>query len=88
MTVCQSCDAAVVFVPSAKSGKAMILDAKPEKRVIVGHALTSDEGEHAPAFILDQAKHICDHAVARVVDVYVDHHVTCPKAAEWKGRRR
>lgn len=25
---------------------------------------------------------------AEVVDTYVDHHATCPKVAEWKGRRR
>lgn len=35
MTTCRSCPAEVIFVPSAKSGARMILDAKPEKRVIL-----------------------------------------------------
>jgi hypothetical protein len=26
--------------------------------------------------------------LARVVDVYTDHHATCPEAEAWKGRHR
>lgn len=33
---CRRCQAAIVFVESATTGKLMPLDAKPEKRVVVG----------------------------------------------------
>jgi hypothetical protein len=76
---CASCDADVVFVPSAKSGKPMILNAKPAKGVIV-----TGESMHG-LFSLDEPG---GASVARVVDVYTDHHVTCPAAAEWRGKTR
>ena len=75
---CRSCGAEVLFVPSAKSGKPMILDAKPEKRIVLvvgGHENLIAQPETAIY-------------MARVVNTYTDHHATCPKAAEWKGRRR
>ena len=78
MTTCRSCDAEVVFVPSAKSGKAMILDAKPKKGVVL---------VDGPTRMLSGALDVAE-PMARVVDVYTDHHVTCPAAADWKGRRR
>jgi hypothetical protein len=77
---CRSCQAEVIFVPSAKTGKPMILDAKPEKRVVLVHGHEPDDLCLAPP--PDNT-----HA-ARVVDTYVDHHVTCPAAASWKGRTR
>jgi hypothetical protein len=80
---CQSCGADIVFVPSAKSGKPMILDAKPEKRIVLDVTLTTAEtiihGDH-----IDEP----GYKVARVVNAYTDHHATCPKAADWKGRTR
>jgi hypothetical protein len=80
---CRSCGADVLFVPSAKSGKPMILDAKPEKRIVLGTPHTDAEliihGDH-----LDER----DYQIARVVDTYIDHHATCPKAEQWKGKRR
>lgn len=83
---CRSCGAGVVFVPSAKTGRPMILDAKPEKRVVVGHVLESTK-DHASAFIADVGG-VCSHAVARIVDVFTDHHVSCPDGPAWKGRTR
>ncbi len=82
---CRSCGASVLFVPSAKSGKPMILDAKPEKRVVLGSAITTLEPDDG---IVVGAQHPDAALIARVVRTYVDHHATCPAAAEWKGRRR
>ncbi len=81
MPTCQSCRAEVVFVPSAKTGKSMILDAKPEKGVALLHFL---------AVIEPEARAAAPHAeqYATVIDVYTDHHVTCPKAQDWQGRTR
>lgn len=76
---CRSCGADVLFVPSATTGRVMILDAKPEKRAVVfgpGRDLALEPSPNAPG------------ANARVVDTFVDHHVTCPQSADWKGRRR
>ena len=75
---CRSCQAEVIFVPSAKTGKPMILDAKPEKRVV----LTLKRG----ATVLADGMH--RDANATVVDAYVDHHATCPASAAWRGRHR
>ncbi len=82
---CRSCGAEVVFVRSAKSGKRMILDAKAEKRVVLGSAITTLEPDDG---IVVGAQHPDAALIARVVRTYVDHHATCPAAAEWKGRRR
>jgi len=76
VTGCASCAAPVFFVPSAKSGKPMILDAKPGKGIVI----RNDVGEHTGP---DDAA-----ASAHVVDVYTDHHATCPDAAAWKGKHR
>jgi hypothetical protein len=67
------------FVPSAKTGKSMILDAKPAKGVAVVAAGS------VPDVYPTQS---LDTQVASVVDVYTDHHVTCPDAAAWKGKTR
>jgi len=76
---CRSCGAAVVFVTSAKSGKPMILDATPEKRVVLVR--------RGPMTTLEPYEEGAER-VAQVLDVYVDHHATCPAAASWKGRTR
>lgn len=70
MTTCRSCEAEVVFVPSATTGNPMILDAKPAKGVVLQRVMPDG------------------HATAAVVDVYTDHHATCPDAAAWKGKHR
>jgi hypothetical protein len=79
---CRSCGAAVIFVTSGKSPAKLILDAKPEKRVIVArvrhlHLLAATDG----------SKHL-DDPVGAVIDVYTDHHATCSDAAAWHGRTR
>lgn len=71
MPTCRSCPAEVVFVRSATTGKNMILDAKPKKGIVI-----DPSGPDTPGF-----------QVARVVDVYTDHHATCPRAADWRGAR-
>lgn len=83
MAECQSCHAEVVFVPSAKSGKPMILDAKPTKGVVRVDGVTLFDGVLSPI-------HEGPLGVARamIVDVYTDHHVTCPNADDWKSRTR
>lgn len=79
---CRSCDAEVVFVPSAKSGRPMILDAEPRKGVVLTDRTMTLHG------LVGLADEIDVSSEARVVDVYTDHHATCPAAGEWKGRRR
>lgn len=82
MTTCRSCEAEVVFVPSAKSGKPMILDAKPAKGVVVTSltgVLTMLPGEALVARNVHERR-------AAVVDVYTDHHATCPDAAAYRKR--
>ena len=76
VTTCRSCGAEVVFVPSAASGKPMILNAFPAKGVVLRNDLgySADVGDPAGA--------------AYVIDVYTDHHATCPAAAAWKGKTR
>jgi hypothetical protein len=85
MLTCQTpgCGAEVIFVPSAKSGKSMILDAKPKKGIVTG----VDVGVHfGESFMFEPPGE--DGIVAIVVDVYTDHHATCPGAKAWAGRTR
>ena len=84
---CRSCDGQVVFVPSATTGKPMILDAKPRKGVVVTIAPT----EHGLGPLASRATvrgETLPAPSASVVDVYTDHHATCPDAASWKGKHR
>lgn len=81
MPTCRSCEAEVVFVRSDHSTATMILDAKPEKRLVLHNVM----GENGPSLWfgpLDKT------ARARVVDAYTDHHATCPDAKAWTGRTR
>ncbi len=84
MTTCRSCDAEVLFVPSATTGKSMILDAKPSKGIV----LLSETGLAESIRHLRPTAQLGGVFTAAVVDVYTDHHGTCPDAASWKGRRR
>jgi hypothetical protein len=61
----------------------MILDAKSEKRIVLVPADTHRLEDHYSGKLGAYGPE-----VAVVVDTYVDHHATCPQAAEWKGRRR
>jgi hypothetical protein len=76
MSRCRSCGAEVFFVPSGSSTRVLIVDAKPEKRVV----LTDGAGR----WISPQH----ESARAHIVDTYTDHHATCPDAEVWKGRNR
>lgn len=90
MTTCRSCNAEVVFVPSAKTGRAMILNAKPTKGVVVATAVNEHGGAHAfasRAIVADPSLAVGIVPQAIVVDVYTDHHATCPFAESFRGRR-
>jgi hypothetical protein len=80
MPTCRSCPAEVIFVPSAKSGKNMILDARPTKGVVLVARSAGDE----ELWRAEDAKYFDESPVARVVDVYTDHHATCPRAEDWR----
>lgn len=87
---CRSCKAEVVFVPSAKTGKAMILDAAPRKGVVLFNGEV-DPGDNLGLTLMDG--YLVDDPASRdakalVLDVYTDHHVTCPDSERWKGRHR
>lgn len=85
-TTCRSCDAEVVFVPSAKTGKPMILNAKPTKGIVLVDATHEHRGKPSPdnAAVLITVDH---YEAAQVVDVYTDHHSTCPDAARYRRTR-
>jgi hypothetical protein len=80
----------VIFVPTER-GKKMILDAESRKGVVITNALERgkpmDKG--LVRFYLDGGGFPgeADQAMrAAVVDVYTDHHATCPEAAKWRSR--
>ncbi len=81
---CRSCHQPVLFVPSAKSGKPLILNAEPEKRVVL---IDRQHNSVAPAAEHERLR-LHDRLAAAVVNAYTDHHATCPKAGQWKGRTR
>jgi hypothetical protein len=81
VSTCRSCDAEVIFLPSAKTGKPMILDAKPTKGVVLQRPPLRELEDGTPDLTTQPW-------VGAVVDIYTDHHVTCPKAKEWQGRTR
>jgi hypothetical protein len=84
MSTCRSCQAEVVFVPSAKTGKAMILDAETRKGVIL-----TDPSMNLHGLVgLVKLEEVSGRAEANVVDVFTDHHATCPNADAWKGKHR
>lgn len=73
---CRSCGAEVLFVPSAKTGKLMILNAKPAEGGLVvvenGKARVVKKDElFAGTFPAD-------------AQFYTDHHATCPQAQQWR----
>ena len=88
MITCRSCGAEVVFVPNAKSGKPMILDAKPAKGVVLVDATVPLDSWEKVILVGFGPELQDDRTVAAVVDIYTDHHASCPKAADWKGRTR
>ena len=64
---CKLCGAPIFFGTTA-AGKAMPLDAKPEKRAIVSRVV-SPEGEHLQASLFD---------------TYLPHWASCPKADSFR----
>lgn len=92
MSTCRSCGAPVVFVPSAKTGTPMVLDATPRKGVIVVGREPIPRGSIVSAATPEALESVVTRGPsnyhARVVNVYTDHHATCPQASEWKRGRR
>jgi hypothetical protein len=82
MATCRGrgCGAEVVFVPSAKSGRPMVLDAKPAKGVVIYPDPIEAVGP-GPTFTGGGFE---GRRVAAVVDVYTDHHATCPDAGAFR----
>lgn len=74
MSTCQSCGASVFFAVYEKTGRTMIVDAKPSQRLVV---VAGDP---------DDPLNPCTIRLA-MRKTYVDHHATCPQAAEWRGKR-
>lgn len=75
MPLCRACDAPVLFVPSAKTGATMILDAVPvaEGNVVI-------EGDAARVLTRVEAAAATLFAEKR----YVSHFATCPRAADFR----
>ncbi|MDP9301280.1 MAG: hypothetical protein M3P43_10375 [Actinomycetota bacterium] len=72
-------------MPSAKTGRPMILDAKPKKGVVLRDTFNDEWadlrlGDDHPTYVEDQVR-------ASVVDVYTDHHATCPNVDEFRKER-
>jgi hypothetical protein len=80
------CGAPVIFVPSATTGRKMILDAKPEKRVVVGEPVLGLD--HTPVLVGGSGTAASEIALARVADVYTDHHGQCPAFELYQQRQR
>lgn len=79
------CGAEILFVPNAKSGKTVILDAKPERRYLLVDETdyVGDEGDMEIVLVGPG-----EGAVAVLVETRVDHHATCPAfAAGWRPGR-
>lgn len=75
MSQCRSCNAPVRFVPSATTGKLMILNADPDPR---GRILVRAGKAHVMGGLFDT-----HHDELR----YTDHHATCPDAAKYRKRK-
>lgn len=77
------CQAEVLFVPSATTGKPMILNVEPAKGVVLVAEAEGDE-PCEELYSEDRPGRIGGEPRARVVDVYTDHHATCPAAAKFR----
>jgi hypothetical protein len=80
MPTCSACEAEVVFVPSARTGKPMILDAEPEKRIVLL------DGGTEPVYGIDHVRAVLRSGTgrAKVASVFIDHHATCPEAERFR----
>lgn len=79
MPTCSACEAEVEFIPSAKTGKPTIVDATPEKRLVV-----LDGGEECYSIDHVRAAMRSGTATVKVATVFVDHHATCPRVEEFR----
>lgn len=96
MSACRGCGAEIVWAVTAK-GARIPLDAEPVKRAV----LEIDDGGGVDAFHLLPAlapvlRAPEEYVVpgrdeptirASIVDTFMPHHATCPKADQFKGRR-
>jgi len=76
---CSACQADVVFVRNEGSGRTMILDAKPEKRVVL---LELGDPIYSVAQVLPALQ--SGTATGQVASVFVDHHATCPNVDQFR----
>ncbi len=75
----RSCRAAVIKLASATSDATLILDATPTKMTAWVH----EDGE-----VCRRRREVCPQTHAGIrLDVYTDHHATCPDAASWRRTR-
>lgn len=70
MATCKSCDAPIIWVQTA-SGKLMPLDAKPERRFVLGAAAGHGDGTRT----------------AQSAETYTSHFATCPQADQHRKAR-
>jgi hypothetical protein len=83
MPQCKSCQAEVQYVPHERTGTLMIVDAAP---AATGNLIIRD----GKVSVLKK----CDLFTANDEPVelgtprYFDHHVTCPKAKDWRRPKK
>jgi hypothetical protein len=70
MAICKTCGAEIIWCETS-SGKLMPLDAKPERRFVLGEAAGHGDGTRK----------------ARSADTYTSHFVACPQADEHRRPR-
>ena len=76
-----NCGAEILFVKTEK-GKLQVLDAEPKKGVVL---FTGDSNPRLRK-TLAEAESTLTPTYSVVVDVFTDHHATCPDAALFEGR--
>lgn len=82
--VCKGCSAPILWIRTA-SGKAQPVDLQPVKLLIlVNTCADSPSGRRVLKSKADRAAIGADTR-SHVVDVWTPHHVTCPRAADFKG---
>lgn len=72
-TTCKSCGAEIIWVKT-RGGKAMPLDAKPEKRMVLVGFEGAQVGDQDPT------------PIAEVQDTYLSHFATCPNADQHRRK--
>lgn len=80
---CSSCGAPIIWAKTA-TGKAIPLDAKPEKRLVLFDH--DQDGRPILAAIINPAKPLGNNVVALVHETFQTHFVSCPNAAKHRKR--